>query len=469
MLNEEAALELDPILLARIQFAFVVSFHILFPSFTIGLAWYLAVLEGLWLRTGRPVYRRLSALWLRIFAVSFGMGVVSGIVMSYQFGTNWSELSHVAGNVLGPLMGYEVVTAFFLEATFLGVLLFGRDRVPPWLYFLSAVVVAVGTLASAFWILAANSWMHTPAGTELRDGVFRVTSWVEAVFNPSFPYRFLHMVVACFITTALVVGGVSAWYLLRDRHQDVGRKGLVMAVGLIALLGPAQVVIGDLHGLNTVEHQPAKIAAMEGHWETKRGAPLILFAVPDEAQERNLLEVGIPKLGSFILTHSWDGEVRGLSSWPEEERPPMTVVFYTFRLMVGLGVLILALGLAGVWLRWRGALYQRRWYLRACVAAIPVGFLAILAGWFTTEVGRQPWVVYELLHRADAVSPAISGASVLASLAAFAAAYTFIFGFGLYYLVRLVQRGPDIEPAAPSGGTAARPMSAADLPLQGGS
>ena len=459
-------MDLDPVLLARVQFAFVVSFHILFPSFTIGLAAYLAVLEGLWLRTGDPVYRRLSALWLRIFAVSFGMGVVSGIVMSYQFGTNWSELSQVAGNVLGPMMGYEVVTAFFLEATFLGVLLFGRDRVPPWLYFTAAVVVAAGTLLSAFWILAANSWMHTPAGVELRDGVFHVTSWAEAVFNPSFPYRFAHMVTACFLTTALVVGGVSAWYLLRGRHEDVGRKGLVMALGLIAVLAPAQVLLGDLHGLNTFEHQPAKIAAMEGHWETKRGAPLILFALPDPAEETNHLELAVPHLGSLILTHEWNGEVQGLTAWPEDERPPMTVVFWSFRIMVALGVFMLALGLAGVWLRLRGGLYGARWFLKACVAGIPAGFVAILAGWFTTEVGRQPWVVYELLHRADAVSPAISAGSVLVSLAAFVVAYAFIFGFGLYYMVRLVRRGPDIDPerGGPRG-TAARPMSAANLPL----
>ncbi|MGH6885198.1 MAG: cytochrome ubiquinol oxidase subunit I, partial [Geminicoccales bacterium] len=314
-------MDLDPVLLARWQFAFVVSFHILFPAFTIGLAAWIAVLEGRWLWTGGTLYRNLSEFWTRIFAISFGMGVVSGIVMSFQFGTNWSTLSHRAGNIIGPLLNYEVLAAFFLEATFLGILLFGRGRVPRWLHFTSAVAVALGTLLSAFWILSANSWMQTPAGYELRDGIFYPTSWWEAVFNPSFPYRLAHMVTACFLTTAFVVAGVSAWHLLRDISTDHARVGLSMAMALIALLAPTQLVIGDLHGLNTQEHQPAKVAAMEAHWETQTGAPLILFAWPDMAAETNRYEVAIPKLGSLILQHDLDGQVHGLKEWPPEDRP----------------------------------------------------------------------------------------------------------------------------------------------------
>ncbi len=453
-------MELDPVLLARIQFAFVVSFHILFPSFTIGLAAYLAVLEGLWLRTGREVYQRLSRFWVKIFAVSFGMGVVSGIVMSYQFGTNWSEFSAVAGNVIGPLMGYEVVTAFFMEATFLGILLFGRNRVPPFLYFLAACVVAVGTLFSAFWILAANSWMHTPDGTVLRDGVFRIESWAQAVFNPSFPYRLAHMVTATFLTTAFVVASVSAWYLRTGRFPRVGRKGLSMAMWLICILAPAQIFIGDLHGLNTLEHQPVKVAAMEGHWETHRGAPMVLFGIPDPANETNRYEVAIPNLASLILTHQWDGEVKGLTAWPEDERPPVAPVFWSFRVMVAIGVLMLAVGAISLWLRWRGRLYDTPWFLRLVQYCMPVGFVAILAGWFTTEIGRQPWVVYGLMRTGNAVSPAIGGVEVLVSLIAFVAAYAFIFGFGIYYLVKLVRKGPDPAPGPDvSEGTPMRPLS----------
>jgi cytochrome bd ubiquinol oxidase subunit I len=436
-------MDLDPVLLSRIQFAFSISFHILFPAFTIGLASWLVVLEALWLKTGRDIYFRLSEFWTRIFAVSFGMGVVSGIVMSFQFGTNWSRFSDITGNVLGPLINYEVVTAFFLEATFLGVLLFGRRRVPRPLHFLSACAVAVGTLMSAFWILSANSWMQTPAGYELRDdGLFYVTSWWEVVFNPSFPYRFLHMVTAAYLTTAFVVTGVSAWYLLKGRFVRHARIAISMGLGLISVLAPAQIVIGDLHGLNTFEHQPAKVAAMEGHWETQRGAPMIVFAVPDPEQETNHFEIEIPYLGSLILVHELQGEVRGLKAWPPDERPYVPIVFYSFRIMVAIGFLMLAIGIVSLVLRFRGRLYDSRWFLRLCVATTPIGFIAILAGWFTTEVGRQPWVVYGLLRTADAASPAISGGGVATSLAAFVIAYSLIFPAGTYYIVRLIQRGP---------------------------
>jgi cytochrome bd ubiquinol oxidase subunit I len=454
--------ELDPLLLSRIQFAFAISFHILFPSFTIGLAAYIAVLETLWWRTDREIYMRLSQFWIKIFAVSFGMGVVSGIVMSFQIGTNWSRFADITGNVLGPLLGYEVVTAFFLEATFLGILLFGRNLVPRPLHVAAAYMVSLGTLISTFWILSANSWMHTPAGFIYEDGRFFVDDWWQVVFNPSFPYRLTHMLVATFLTTAFVVGAVSAWFLLRERFHEYARIGLSMALWLIAVLAPVQIVLGDLHGLNTLEYQPVKVAAMEGHWETRRGQPAILFAIPDVANERNRFEVGIPRLGSYILTHDWDGEVQGLRDWAPEDRPPVTVVFFTFRIMVAIGMLMLVVGLVSLYLRIRGRLYDTRWFLRLCVACLPIGFIAILAGWFTTEIGRQPWVVHEILRTAAGVSPMLSGAQVLTSLLVFIGAYSIVFGAGIYYMVRLVQRGP----AEPSSGHplrgARRPLSVPD-------
>ena len=461
-------MDLDPLLLSRVQFAVAISFHILFPAFTIGLAAWLVVLEARWLATGRALYRELSEFWTKIFAISFGMGVVSGVVMSFQFGTNWSRLSDRAGNVLGPLLNYEVVTAFFLEATFLGILLFGRNRVPPWLHFVAACMVALGTLVSTFWILSANSWMQTPTGHELRDGTFYVVSWWEVVFNPSFPYRLAHMVTAAFLTTAFVVAGVSARHLLKDRSVAYARIGFSMAQGLIMVLAPLQILLGDLHGLNTFEHQPAKVAAMEGHWETRRGAPLYLFALPDPEAETNHFEVGIPKLGSWILTHELDGLVPGLKEWPPEDRPYVPLVFFSFRLMVGIGLLMLAVAVCSGALRLRGRLYDARWFLRLSLACLPIGFVAMLAGWVTTESGRQPWVVYGLMRTADAVTPALTGGAVATSLAAFAIVYGLIFPAGVYYMVRLVQRGP--EPAAPGRGEpvgrAARPLSASGPPLE---
>jgi cytochrome d ubiquinol oxidase subunit I len=462
-------MDLDPVLLARLQFAFSIAFHILFPAFTIGLAAWLVVLEGVWL-AGSDRHGELSRFWTRIFAVSFGMGVVSGIVMSFQFGTNWSELSDRAGNVLGPLLNYEVLTAFFLEASFLGVLLFGRDRVPRWLHFFSACAVAAGTLISAFWILSANSWMQTPAGYELRDGVFYVTSWWEVVFNPSFPYRLAHMVTATFLTTAFVVAGVSAWHLLKERAVPHARIGLSMALGLITVLAPAQLILGDLHGLNTLEHQPAKVAAMEGHWETRAGAPLILFALPDQEAATNHYEIAIPKLGSLILTHELDGTVQGLKEWPPADRPYVPIVFWSFRLMVGLGLLMIAVAAISVFLRRGGRIYETPWFLKLCVAMSPAGFIALLAGWVTTEVGRQPWVVYRLLRTVDAVTPAVTAGAALTSLAAFVIVYGIIFPAGLLYMLRLVREGPALEAGAPPPvrppdrppGRPMRPLSGAD-------
>jgi len=436
--------ELDPLILSRIQFAFVISFHILFPSFTVGLACWIAVLEGLWLGTGRQLYRSLSEFWTKIFAISFGMGVVSGIVMTYQFGTNWSRWSDIVGNVLGPLIQYEVVTAFFLEAAFLGILLFGRDRVPRGVHFMAACLVALGTVLSSFWILSANSWMHTPAGAELRDGRFFVTDWWQVVFNPSFPYRLAHMLTAMFLTTGFVVAGISAFYLLTRRFIEHARVGLGMALGMITVLAPLQVLLGDLHGLNTLDHQPAKIAAMEGHWEGGPRAPLILFAIPDDEAETNHWEIGIPGLSSIILTHEWEGKVPGLKQFPRDQRPPAGILFWTFRIMVAIGLLMVTVAAIHLVLRFTGRLYTAEWFHKILVACMPIGFIAILAGWFTTEIGRQPWVVYGLVRTAEGVTPSLTTGAVLTSLIAFVVVYTLIYGAGTYYLIRLLRIGPSV-------------------------
>ncbi len=461
----------DPLLLARLQFAFTVSAHIVFPAFSIGLASYLAVLEALWLITKDDAYIKVFDYWKIIFAVVFGMGVVSGIVMSYQFGTNWSVFSDKTGPVLGPLMGYEVLSAFFLEAGFLGIMLFGFNKVGPRLHFLATAIVAVGTLFSAFWILSVNSWMHTPAGFGMNEaGQFIVEDWWAVVFNPSFPYRLVHMVLAAYLTTAFVVGGVGAWHLLRD-HRDRGARIMFsMAMWMALIVAPLQVVAGDFHGLNTLEHQPAKIAAMEGHYETRRGAPLILFGLPDDAAEETKYAVEIPKLGSLILTHDWDGEVKGLKAWPKEDRPPTAIVFWTFRVMVAIGIVMAAIGLWSGWQRLRGRLYDSRLLKWAVVAMAPSGFVAVLAGWITTEVGRQPWTVYGLLRTAESVSP-IGAAAVGASLAAFVVVYVAVFGAGVFYILRLMSRQPDAGIDVDLGPTRAAgitPLQAIKRALPGG-
>ncbi len=459
--------DLDPVLLARIQFAFTISFHIIFPSFTIGLAAWLFVLEVMWLRTGKPVYMEIAKHWTKIFAVSFGMGVVSGVVLSYQFGTNWSEFSRRGGNVIGPLMAYEVLTAFFLEAGFLGIMLFGWNRVPKWVHLFATAMVALGTAISAFWILSANSFMQTPAGFSADEaGVLHVTSWWEVIFNPSFPYRFAHMVAAAYLTTALCVAGIGAMYVLRERSVKHGRIMLGMALCILVWLAPLQAFIGDLHGLNTREHQPAKVAAIEAHWETQRGAPLILFAWPDVKQEKNLFEVAIPKLGSLILAHDWDAEIQGLKAFPPEDRPNPVIPFFAFRLMVAIGLTMIAAGSIGAVLWLMGRLFETRWYLRFLTWIWPLGFVAVLAGWFVTEVGRQPWTVYGILRTADSVSP-VPGGKVLTSILLFVLVYGVVFGAGIYYIRRLVQRGPDETPAVPEQGEADlshRPLAAAGNP-----
>ncbi len=454
-------MDVDPVLLARLQFAFTIAFHIIFPSFTIGLSAFIATLLVRWFVTGREHLHRLARFWTKIFAVSFGMGVVSGIVLSYQFGTNWSRFSVVVGNVIGPLIGYEVLTAFFLEASFLGVMLFGWRRVPPWLHVLSAIIVAVGTAISAFWILSANSWMQTPAGHEVRDGIAFPVDWLAIIFNPSFPYRFAHMLTAAYLTTSLVVLAVGARYLLAGRHGEESRTMLHMGIGMLALLAPIQAFIGDQHGLNTLEHQPIKIAAIEAHWDGSKPGELVLFGWPDEKTESNLYQIAIPHAGSLILTHSLDGLFPGLKSVPPADRPPIVPVFFAFRIMVGIGFLLIAIGWAGAWLWWRGGLDASRWYLWPVSHAWWLGFVAVLAGWIVTETGRQPWIAHGILRTADAISP-VPGASVASTLALFVLVYGVVFTMGIYYINRLIVRGPEgaaIEP--PDMRAPRRPLSAA--------
>jgi cytochrome d ubiquinol oxidase subunit I len=454
---------LDPTLLARIQFAFTVAFHILFPAFTIGLASWLAVIEWRWLKTGNQIYADVYRMWVKIFAVTFGMGVVSGVVMAFQFGTNWSRFTDAGGNVLGPLLGYEVLTAFFLEASFLGVMLFGWNRVSPKMHFASTVIVAVGTLISAFWILSANSWMQTPEGFRVgQDGLLYPSNWLEIIFNPSFHFRFVHMITAAYLTTAFTVAGIGAYYLWRQRHVQHARVMFGMAMIMAIFVAPMQLFFGDLHGLNTLKHQPAKVAAMEGLWETQRGAPLVLFGMPDQQEETTKYAIEIPKLSSLILTHELDGEVKGLKEWPAEDRPPAAVVFWSFRVMVGIGMLMIATGVIAIVLYFRKRLFDTRWFQLWCMALTPAGFIAVLAGWFVTEVGRQPWIVQGLMRTSDATSP-VMGTSIAISLTAFVIVYGFVFGAGSFYILKLIGKGPEGEPAAYGDHGVEKPPIVTDL------
>jgi cytochrome d ubiquinol oxidase subunit I len=439
---------LDPALLARVQFAFTISFHILFPAFTIGLASWLAVLEWRWLKTGNPVYAEVYSMWVKIFAVTFGMGVVSGVVMSFQFGTNWSRFADAGGSVLGPLLGYEVLTAFFLEASFLGVMLFGWNRVSPKMHFAATVIVAGGTLISAFWILSANSWMQTPQGFRVgSDGLLYPTSWLQVIFSPSFPFRFVHMITAAYLTTAFTVAGIGAYYLWRQRHIQHARVMFGMAMIMAIFVAPAQLLLGDLHGLNTLKHQPEKVAAIEGLWETRQGAPLVLFGWPDQEKETTRYAIEIPKISSLILTHDLDGEVKGLKEWHRNDRPPAAWVFWAFRIMVGLGILMIATGVIAIVLYFKKRLFDTRWFQYWCMALTPAGFGAVLAGWFVTEVGRQPWIVHGLMRTQDAISPVL-GTSIAISLLAFIIVYVFVFGSGSYYILSLIGKGPGDAEAA---------------------
>jgi cytochrome bd ubiquinol oxidase subunit I len=451
-------LHLDPVLLSRIQFAWVIGWHILLPAFTIGLASFIAFLEGAHALTKRPIFLELSQFWLRIFAISFGMGVVTGIVMPFQFGTNWSRFADDAGNVISPMLAYEGLTAFFLEATFLGVLLFGRKLVPPFMHLVAALLVAVGTLMSAFWILATNSWMQTPTGHALIDGRFFPQDWLEIVFNPSFPYRLAHTVSGFYVTTAFVVLGVGAYTLRRGQSVEQGRVMLRLALWFLAIFVPAQMVMGDLHGLNTLAYQPAKLAAIEGLWDGGSGVPASIIGWPDEAAERNLGEIAIPRLGSLYLTHSWDGEVKGLKDFPRDQRAPVAIVYFSFRIMVGIAFLMLTVVVAGFVLMGRGRLDRAGWYLRLCQLTSCLGFIAVIAGWTTTEVGRQPWTVYGLLRTADSVSPSLAGSDVALSLALYVAVYLVIYPVGLLAMLRIVWRGPvATEATEPIAG--GRPMT----------
>lgn len=454
--------DFDATLLARIQFAFTIAFHIIFPAFTIGLSAYIASLEGLWIFRGEERHHHLARFWTKVFAVSFAMGVVSGLVMSYQFGTNWSRYSVNVGNVVGPLMGYEVLTAFFLEATFLGVMLFGWNRVPPWLHFFASLMVALGTLLSAFWILSANSWMQYPTGHTVRDGVAYPVDWVQIIFNPTFPIRFAHMVGAAYLTTAIVVLAVGARYLLQNRYLDEARTTIKMALGMVIVLAPLQLVLGDVHGLETAQYQPAKLAAIEAHWDGSKPADLVLFAIPNEETESNDYEISIPGVASLLITHEWAGTFPGLKDFPPDLRPPVIFPFFGFRIMVAIGLWFIALAAVGAFLWWRGKLFESRWYLRAAALSWPLGFIAILAGWVTTETGRQPWVVTGVLKTSDATSPGIGADSVAASLILFVLVYSVVFTAGIVYIRRLIEKGPVLQ--APGGideGLPNRPLSAA--------
>ena len=438
--------QFDALLLARIQFAFTVSFHFFFPAFTIGLASFLMVLEGLWLKTGKQLYLELFKYWVKIFAIVFAMGVVSGIVMSYQFGTNWAVFSDVAGPVIGPLMAYEVLTAFFLEAGFLGVMLFGMNKVGKKLHFFATCMVALGTFVSAFWILSVNSWMQTPTGFEMAANgqILPGESWWDIVFNPSFPYRLVHTVLAAYLTTAFVVGGVGAWHLLKDRTNLHARKMFSMAMWMAAIVTPLQIYAGDLHGLNTLEHQPQKVMAMEGHFQSHPdGAPLILFGIPDSEEKTVKYAIQIPKASSLILKHDLDAPLAGLDTIPDDEEPPVGMVFWSFRIMVGLGFAMLGIGLWSLYARWRKRLYDLPLLHKAAVVMGPSGFVAVLAGWITTEVGRQPYVVYGLLRTADAASP-LDAPAVAGSLLAFIVVYFAVFGIGIWYILRLMSHTPHV-------------------------
>ncbi|WP_115718833.1 cytochrome ubiquinol oxidase subunit I [Gallaecimonas mangrovi] len=459
----------DALHLARLQFGFTVSFHIIFPAITIGLASFLAVLEGLWLWKKDPVYKDLYFFWSKIFAVNFAMGVVSGLVMAYQFGTNWSYFSTFAGSVTGPLLSYEVLTAFFLEAGFLGVQLFGWGRVSPRLHYFATLMVALGTLISATWILASNSWMQTPQGYDVVNGKVVPVDWFKIIFNPSFFYRLPHMVLAAYLSTALFVGATAAWHLLKGTANVAVKRMLSMAMWMLLCAIPVQVLVGDAHGLNTLEHQPAKLAAIEAHWQNQPGeaVPLVLFALPDNDGETNHFALEIPHLGSLILTHSFNGQIPALKDFPKADRPNVAVVFWTFRVMVALGLLMLALAVWGLWLRWRGRLYQNRLFLRVALWMGPSGLAALLAGWMTTEIGRQPWVVYGLMRTKDAVSNH-AAAAMAGTLITIIVVYLLVFGTGIYYLLRLAAKGP--QPAASTENShpnhsPARPLSAVDESL----
>jgi cytochrome d ubiquinol oxidase subunit I len=464
-------MHLDPVLLSRIQWTWVIAWHILLPAFTVGLGSYITVLEGLYFFTRREIWFRISSFWIRIFAVSFGMGVVSGIIMPFQFGTNWSRFTDATADVLSPLMAYEGLTAFFLEASFLGVLLFGRKLVPRWAHFLAALMVGSGTLLSSFWILATNSWMQTPAGYKIVNGRFEPVDWMAIIFNPSFPYRFFHNVTAFYITTAFVVLGVGAYFLQRRRAPEEAGLMVSMALNLLIILVPLQMFLGDQQGLNTLEYQPTKLAAIEGRYDTAQPAPLTLFGIPDDKNATMHAAIEVPELGSLVLTHSWDGAIKGLKEWPKSDWPPVAYPFFGFRIMVGLAFIMFFVVLAGQILRRGGRLYRPGWYLTLAQWTIPIGFVAVIAGWVTTEVGRQPWTVYGLLRTQDSVSPSLTGGDVALSLTLYVIVYLVMFPTGVGFMANLVRRGfrgDDLAPQPIESGHPAAPIERAAEPAEPG-
>ncbi len=457
---------LDPTWLSRLQWSWVIAWHILLPAFTVGLASYIAVLEGFYFFTRREIWLRISRFWTKIFAISFGMGVVSGIIMPYQMGTNWSRFTDATADVLSPLLAYEGLTAFFLEASFLGVLLFGRKLLPRWAFYVAALMVAFGTLLSSFWILSTNSWMQTPQGYTLVAGRFEPADWLAIIFNPSFPYRLMHNVTAFYVTTGFVVLGVGAYLLRRAKSPEDGRLMVKMALNLLIVLVPLQMVLGDLHGMNTLQYQPAKLAAIEGRYDTVRPAPLTLFGLPDDRAEMMRHAIEVPELGSLILTHSWNGEIKGLKAWPRDQRPPVAAPFFAFRIMVAIACLMLFVVIAGQIMRRGGRLYGSAWFLRLCQWCSPLGFVAVIAGWITTEVGRQPWTVYNLLRTTDSVTPSLTGPDVAISLALYIVVYLIMFPTGITLMVILMRRGPQngsLEPAPIESGRSGLPFKNATV------
>jgi cytochrome bd ubiquinol oxidase subunit I len=457
-------MELDPIILSRIQFAFVISFHIIFPAFTIGLAAWLATIEGVRFATGNALYRRVFDFWLKVFALSFGMGVVSGIVMAFQFGTNWSVMAERTGAIQGPLLGYEGFTAFMLEATFFGVVLLGRARVPPWFYLLSCCMVALGTMLSSFWILANNSWMQVPVGHVIVDGRIVPADWSAIVLGKVTMVRWPHMLLAAFLTTGMSVLATGAWYLLRGRQPSEARVMLHWGIGLVAAIIPVQMLFGHLTGEYVLRDQPAKFAAIEARWTTQQPASEVLIAIPDPWARRNLLAIEVPKLGSLIASGTWDAKEVGLDAYPPEDRPPVVIPFFAFRVMVGMGLIMVAVSWFGLWLRWRGRLVSTRWYLWGALLSFPTGFVAVLCGWFTAEVGRQPWVVYGLLRTKDAVTPSLTTGDVVFSLLVYITVYAVIYAFGFFYIYRLLRDGPAAAAEGAGDSTLARVPAVAMQP-----
>jgi cytochrome bd ubiquinol oxidase subunit I len=436
-------MHLDAILLSRIQFAFVISFHIIFPSFTIGLAAWLATIEGARLATGKAVYRTVFDFWLRVFALCFGMGVVTGVVMAFQFGTNWSVLSERTGPIQGPLLGYEAFTAFLLEASFFGVVMFGRSRVPPWFYFFACCMLSLGTMFSSFWILCNNSWMQVPLGHTIENGRFVPSDWWAIISGPVVRVRWPHMLLGAFSTTALCIAATGAWYALKGRWLPEARVMMHWGFGLLAVLLPLQILLGHLNGEYVHRYQPAKFAAIEARWKTEQPASETLLAIPDPSQERNLFAWSIPKLGSFIASGNWTSKEVGLESFPPHDRPPVLLPFFSFRLMFGLGILMLAIGWAGVAFGLLGRLERARWFLWLTFLSFPSGFIAIIAGWVTAEVGRQPWIVYGLLRTSEAVTPSLKTPDVVLSLVVYILVYALVYSFGVIYISRLLRGGFD--------------------------